>query len=485
MDIASFKNFDELQTGLITKKFSAVEIVDLFLERINKYNKKLNAFLTICDDAAYQKAKQIDRLINSEADKKELLAKYPLLGITFAVKDMFLTEGIRTTAASKVLESYVPAYSGTVIKRIEAAGAIILGKTNHDAWGHGSSGENSDFGSTKNPWNLDYVPGGSSSGSAAAVAGDLAMASLGTDTGSSVRLPASFCNLVGLKPTYGAVSRYGVIAMASSLDTVGQMTKTAGDNKKIFDCIKGEDGKDSTIQIPNTKFPRSKASLQRGRQNSKMKIGIPKEYFVKGVDREVGGIIKAAIKIYQKLGFEIKEISLPMTKYAISCYYIIMPAEVSSNLARYDGVRFGENRNAFGDEAKRRIMLGSYVLSAGYYDAYYLKAMTVRSKIINDFEKAFDPTHGVDAIIAPVSPTPPFKIGERAENPLQMYLSDIFTVSANLAGIPGLAVPAGISRNNLPIGFQLMGARFSEEKLYSLAEIYQENTSCHLMSTKL
>jgi len=450
----------DTQDGLINKKFSAVELVDSYLARINKYNKELNVFITVTENEAYKKAKEIDNLLNQNNSK--IFSDYPLLGVTVAHKDLFLTKGVRTTASSKVLDNFIPAYSATSVKRISEAGAIMIGKTNHDAWGHGSSGENSDFGPTKNPWNKEYVPGGSSAGSAVALAANMALISTGTDTGSSVRLPAVFSNLFGLKPTYGAVSRYGVIAMASSLDTVGHFARCTDDIKKVFDITKGEDGHDSTVK--NIEYLNPKA---------KMRIGIPKEYFIEGVDSEVKKAVMDAAKIYEKEGLELVDISLPHTKYANSIYYIIMSAEVSSNLGRYDGIRYGNARASFGNEAKRRIMLGSYVLSAGYYDAYYLKAMKVRSILIQEFDRAFEK---VDAIIAPVSPIPPFKLGEKAGDPLQMYLADIFTVSANLAGIPGLAIPCSFTKRGLPLGFQLMGPRFSEYTLFALGKLFEKET---------
>jgi aspartyl-tRNA(Asn)/glutamyl-tRNA(Gln) amidotransferase subunit A len=388
------------------------------------------------------------------------------LGVVLAHKDLFLTKGVRTTAGSKVLESYLPLYSATAVERLEKAGAIMIGKTNCDAWAHGASGENSDFGATKNPWDLERVPGGSSSGSAASVAAEFCLAATGTDTGGSVRQPASFCNTVGFKPTYGAVSRYGVIAMASSLDTVGHITHTAADSRRIFEIVRGEDGRDATVTNAKFQMP-----------NSKLKIGIPKEYFVEGLDPEVEKQVREAIEVFKKHKVEIVDISLPHTKRAISVYYIIMPAEVSSNLGRYDGVRYGNGRESFGDEAKRRIMLGTYVLSAGYKEAYYLQAQKVRSKIIADFEAAFSQ---VDAVLAPVSPTPPFKIGEKIADPLKMYLADIFTVSANLAGLPALALPSGFTPKGLPVGFQLMGPRFSENTLFALGELFQKETDYHL-----
>ena len=459
----------ELQRDLVKRNFSAVEVVDNYLARVKAFNKELNVFNTGTEDLAYKQAKMADEMIAEKGEKA--LSEYPLLGVVVAHKDLFLTKGVRTTASSKVLDSFVPEYSSTVVIRMERAGAIMIGKTNNDAWGHGSSGENSDFGPTKNPWDSSRVPGGSSSGSAAAVAGGMAMVGTGTDTGSSVRMPASFCNLVGLKPTYGSVSRYGVVAFASSLDTMGHMTQTVEDNRKIFEVVAGKDEKDGTVlnhklQITNNK------QIRKG----KFRVGIPKEYFGEGIDIEVREIIEKVIEEYKKMGVEIVEVSLPHTKYAVAVYYIVQPAECSSNLGRYDGVRFGKGREFFGDEAKRRIMLGTYVLSAGYYDAYYLRAMKVRSKLIEDFSKAYAQ---VDAILAPVSPTPPFKLGEKNNDPVAMYLSDIYTVSANLAGIPGLAVPGGFTKNGLPVGFQLMGPRFSEEKLFALGEVYQRVTKWH------
>ncbi len=454
----------ETQEKLLKKEFSAVELVDSYLEKINKNNKDLNAFLTISDEVAYKQAKEVDKLIS--VSPKELIKDYPLLGATVAHKDLYLTKGIRTTAASKVLESYIPQYSSTVVNRIEKAGAITIGKTNCDAWAHGASGENSDFGPTKNPWNKEYVPGGSSSGSAAAVAAGLSLIATGTDTGGSIRQPANFCGVVGLKPTYGAVSRYGVIAMSSSLDSMGSFGRNVSDVETIFNVTKGEDGYDATVVSPHIKEPKT----------SKLKIGIPKEYFAEGLNKEVEKAVMDASKVFEKEGIELVPISLPNTKHAVSVYYIVQPAEVSSNLGRFDGIRFGNDRSSFGDEAKRRIMLGTYVLSAGYYDAYYLKAQKVRSKIIADFDSAFE---RVDAILAPVAPTPAFKLGEKASDPLQMYLEDIFTVSANLVGIPGLAIPTGFTTKGLPLGFQLLGKRFSEPTLFELGKTYEKATNYH------
>ncbi len=448
----------ETQKGLIDKEFSAVELVDHYLQRINSYNKEYNIFLTVSEEKAYKKAKEIDKEIDNLG--KDILKQYPLLGAVTAYKDLFLTKEIRTTASSKVLDSYVPAYSSTVVDRLEKAGTIAIGKTNNDAWAHGASGENSDFGPTLNPWNKEYVPGGSSSGSAAAVSGGLSLISMGTDTGGSTRQPANFCHIVGLKPTYGAISRYGTIAMASSLDTMGSFANSIEDVELMFDVLRGEDNMDSTVKNFTPK-----------KLDSKIRLGVAKEFFNDGLDKEVESSVKESLKVYEDLGVEMVELSLPHTKYAVPVYYIVQPAEVSSNLGKYDGVRYGNNRDDFGDEAKRRIMLGTYVLSAGYYDAYYLQAQKVRSRLIEDFDKAFEK---VDAILSPVSPTPPFKIGEKASDPLQMYLADIYTAGINLVGIPGLAVPSGFTKNNLPLGFQLLGPKFSEHSLFELGKKYHE-----------
>ncbi|MDP3988035.1 MAG: Asp-tRNA(Asn)/Glu-tRNA(Gln) amidotransferase subunit GatA, partial [Candidatus Levybacteria bacterium] len=392
----------------------------------------------------------------------------PLLGIPIALKDLYSTKEIKTTAASKVLENYIPPYDATVVKKLREAGAVIVGKTNCDAWAHGSSGENSDFGPTKNPWNKEYVPGGSSSGSAASLASGMCLGSTGTDTGGSIRFPASFCNLVGLKPTYGLVSRYGIVAMASSLDSIGHFTKTVEDSALFLNTTAGNDKLDATSTTK--KIPNYRKNIKNGIKG--LKIGVPKEYRGEGIEKEVLKVFEDALKKYESLGAEIVEISLPHTEYAIAVYYIIQPAEVSSNLARYDGIRFGSPRENFGDEAKRRIMLGTYTLSAGYYNAYYKKAMQVRTLIKKDFDDAFEK---VDAIITPASPTLSWKIGEKTNDPLKMYLSDIFTVTVNLAGIPGLSVPAGFA-NELPVGLQIIGPQFSEELLFQVGHAYERET---------
>jgi len=338
----------------------------------------------------------------------------------------------------------------------------MLGKVNCDAWAQGSSGENSDFGPTQNPWKKGYVPGGTSSGSAASVAGNLSQIASGTDTGGSIRQPANFCGVVGIKPTYGAVSRYGVVAAVSSFDSIGCLTRTSYDSQAVFDVIKGSDGFDSNVRDFNYLKPKNKLT-----------IGIPKEYFISGLDKEIEKSLQQSVNSLEKMGMKMKEISLKTTKYAVPAYYIINTAEYSSNLGRYDGIRYGESRKEFGQEARRRIILGSYVLSAGYYDAFYLKAQKVRSRIRNEFNQAFEE---VDVMIAPVSPFLPFKIGEKINDPLKMYLADVFTVAPSMAGIPGLSIPSGFSKSGLPMGFQLMGPRFSEYSLFSLGEMFEKAT---------
>ena len=462
----------DTQEGLKTKRYSAVELVDAYLINISKFDKDINSFITVTEEVAYTQAKNADRLILDYGDKA--FEDYPLLGVTVAHKDLFLTKGVRTTAGSKVLESYIPPYSATVVEKLETAGCITLGKTNCDAWAHGSSGENSDYGATKNPWNKKYVPGGSSSGSAAAIAANFSLITTGTDTCGSIRVPANYSYSYGLKPTYGAVSRYGVVAMASSLDTVGYFARTSDDVTNVFNVTKGEDGKDATCKnIKKENWENVK---------SRMRIGILSDFFKDGLDKNVEKTMSDAIKIFKDEGIELVDVSLPYSKYAVSVYYIIQPAEVSSNLSRYDGIRYGSARQNFGDEAKRRIMLGTYVLSSGYYDAYYLRAMKIRSKIIEDLNKVFDK---VDAIIAPVAPTAPFILREKVDDPLKMYLTDIFAATANLSGIPALAVPFGFSKEKLPLGFQLMGPRFSENTLFSLAKLFEKATNYKPKTAKL
>jgi aspartyl-tRNA(Asn)/glutamyl-tRNA(Gln) amidotransferase subunit A len=469
MDVTNF-TISDITEGYKNKKFSVSEIVSSYLERVGKLNPELNAFITIDSENAKREAKELD---NKEVSS-------PLHGVPFGIKDMFLTKGVRTTAASKVLTNYIPQYSATVVNRLEASGAISLGKLNHDAWAHGSSGENSDFGNTLNPWNKDYVPGGSSSGSAASVAAGLVPFSTGTDTGGSIRLPASFTNTVGLKPTYGLVSRYGVIAMASSLDSIGHFTKTVRESANILNITAGQDGYDATLRQAQGKLEDYERNI--GKDIKGLKIGVPKEYVEKGLSSDVKEIFEASLKTLEKLGAEIINVSLPHTDDGIAVYYIIQPSEVSSNLARYDGVRFGNDRSFFGKEAKRRIMLGTFTLSSGYYDAYYKKAMQVRTLIKQDFDDVFQE---VDVLVSPVSPTPPWKFGEKTNDPLAMYLSDALTVPVNLAGVPGISVPAGFSEKKLPIGIQFIGPHFSENLLFQFGHAFETETQFYKQLPKL
>lgn len=457
MDITKL-TIKETRENLKKGEYSEEELVTEYKKRVDSLNKDLNILLTI----------------NEKVDWKK---DEPLSGMPSVFKDVYLTQGLRTTAGSNVLKSYIGQYDGTVVKKIKQKGGYIIGKANQDAWAHGSSGENSDFPPTKNPWNKDYVPGGSSSGSAAAVAASFCQVGFGSDTGGSIRLPSTFCNVVGLKPTYGRVSRYGVIAMASSTDSIGHMTKTVYDNALILEQTAGKDEKDATSS-PNKPDEYTK-DLNKGIKG--LKIGIPKEYFQKGMDTEVEKKVKDVIKKIEELGAEIHEVSLPNTEYAMSVYYIIQPAEVSSNLARFDGIRYGNGRDAFGAEAKRRIMLGTYILSAGYYDAYYVKAAKVRTLLCRDFDDAFKK---VDVLLAPVSPTPAFKLGQKTEDPLSMYLSDVFTVPVNMTGVPSLAMPCGFI-NGLPIGFQIIGPQFSEKTLYQVGYAYEQSTDWHKQTPDL
>lgn len=463
----------EANEGLTKKEFSALELAKAYLDNIKKKDKEINAFLTVTEDLALEQAKKVDEKI-AKGGKLDILD-----GVPCSFKDVFMVEGIKCTAGSKILENYIAPYDATVVKKLKDRGAVILGKNNTDEFTMGSSGENSAFGPTKNPLNLSRVPGGSSSGPAAAVAGNMAVFALGTDTGGSIRQPSSFCGIVGLKPTYGAVSRYGQIAFASSLDQAGPMTKTVEDCQIVFDAIKGEDEMDSTSV--NSKIKNQNEKLQFKIQN--LRIGVPKEYFIKGIDPGVEKVIRAAIKKYEEMGAKVIEISLPHTEYALACYYIIATSEASANLARYDGIKYGLSKSGnnllevylksreegFGSEVRRRIMLGTYVLSAGYYDAYYLRAQKVRTLIRKDFTEAFKK---VDAIFTPVSPTAAFKLGEKMEDPLTMYLSDIFTISINLAGLPALSLPVG-NTAGLPVGLQIIGKPFEEEKIMAIAKIFE------------
>lgn len=453
MDLLNL-SISDLRKLINEKKISSTEVYSFYKNRIDKLNPDLHAFLTETDEP------QIDE------SKKDA----PLFGIPFSMKDTYMTEGVKTTAGSNILKDHIPAYDAIVYKKLKDAGAILIGKTNCDAWGHGSSTENSDFGPTKNPWNKDYVPGGSSGGEACAVSSQMSAFGIGEDTGGSIRQPASFCSVVGMKTTYGLVSRYGCIAYASSLDTVGPITKTVEDCATVLEVIAGEDENDSTSKRGMT--PKYTKELNKDIRG--MKIGIPKEYFqsTEGIDPEMATKIDEAIGVFvKKIGMVAVDISLPMTKYALSTYYLLSTSETSSNLGRYDGIRYGNSRDAFGAEAKRRIMLGTFTLSAGYYDAYYKKAAKVRTLIKNDYDNAFK---NVEAILAPVSPTPPFKIGEKTSDPLQMYLSDIFTIPVNLAGVPSLALPVGFTNNGLPVGIQLIGNHFSESKLLNIGHQFEK-----------
>jgi len=469
----------ELSEGLKQKKFSSLELTKFFLNRLDLHNSSINAFITIDKDKSLAMAKRADEII------KEGNQDY-LTGIPIAQKDIFCAEGWKTTCGSKMLDNFIAPYDSTVISKFNSAGAVNLGKTNMDEFAMGSSNETSYYGNVKNPWDIKTVPGGSSGGSAAAVAGMLAPAATATDTGGSIRQPASLCGLTGLKPTYGLVSRYGMIAFASSLDQAGPMCHTAEDCAAMMNVMSGHDPKDSTS------IEREKENYLSGINDSikGLKIGVPKEFFSEGLDAEVEKIIEQGISEYKKLGAEIVEISLPNNHLSIPVYYVIAPAEASSNLSRYDGVRYGyrtkdyddlmdmyckTREEGFGDEVKRRIMIGTYVLSAGYYDAYYLKAQKIRRLISEDFKKAFEKC---DVILGPSAPSVAFPIGDKKEDPLKMYMQDVYTISTNLAGLPGLSMPGGLM-NNLPVGIQLIGNYFSEAKLLNIAHIFQMNTNWH------
>lgn len=451
----------ETAKGLEEKRFSSREITNSFLEKIKKNDPKIDAFLLVTGDHALKQADKADRLRHQNQKSN------PFLGAPIALKDILVTKDIKTTAASKILENFIPPYSATVWEKIEEAGAVLLGKTNLDEFACGASTENSSYKVTKNPWDKTKVPGGSSGGSAAAVAANMCVFALGSDTGGSVRQPAGFCGVVGLKPTYGRVSRYGLIAMASSLDQIGPITKTSEDAAWVLNLISGFDPKDSTSIDKG--LPVDMSALERSIKD--LKVGVPKEFFGEGVSREVADSVKKATQRIESLGAKIVEISVPRVKEAISVYYLIMPSELSTNLARYDGIRFGEERVKFGPEVKRRIMLGTYALSSGYYDAYYLKAAKVRTLIIKDFQEAFKK---VDLIIGPVSPTLPFKIGEKSSDPLEMYLGDILTVPVSLAGLPAASIPCGLVAG-LPVGLQIIGNYWQEEKILNLAFNYEKN----------
>lgn len=461
------------------------DLINDVLQRISSVEEKVRAYVTVNSEDALIQAK-----IAEERLKKD--SKQALPGIPIAVKDNICTEGVKTTCSSKILENFIPPYESTATEKLKESGYILIGKTNLDEFAMGSSTENSAFGHTRNPWDISRVPGGSSGGSAAAVAADMCIAALGSDTGGSIRQPAAFCGVVGLKPTYGRVSRYGLVAFASSLDQIGPITKTVKDSAILLNIISGHDPYDST----SANLPAPDYTSVLGESIKGMKIGIPKEFFAKGLDSQVEDSVKKAVKELESLGALPVEISLPHTGYAVAVYYILATSEASSNLARYDGVKYGlrvegedlldmymKTREAgFGAEVKRRIILGAYALSSGYYDAYYKKAQQVRTLIKQDFDKAFDK---VDVIVTPTTPTPAFKAGEKTDDPLQMYLADIFTISVNLAGVPGISIPCGFTSNNLPVGLQIIGKQFDEETILKISYAYEQSTDWHKRRPKL
>jgi aspartyl-tRNA(Asn)/glutamyl-tRNA(Gln) amidotransferase subunit A len=470
----------EARDRLRRREISAVELTEAVYQQIAETDEKVRAYLILARDTAMEQAQQADKQL------KQAIDHAPLLGIPVALKDNFLTQGLRTTCASKILGDFIPPYDATTVQKLRDAGAVITGKTNLDEFAMGSSAENSAFFPTCNPWNLSRIPGGSSGGSAAAVASDQCIAALGTDTGGSIRQPAACCGIVGLKPTYGRVSRYGIIAFASSMDQVGPMTKDVRDAALLLEAIAGYDPSDSTSI--DAEVPCYSATLNADIKG--LRIGIPKEYFVSGMQVEVEQAVRGAVRDLEKNGAVIEEVSLPQTDYAVAVYYIVATAEASSNLARYDGMRFGRRADGrdltetymtsraegFGAEVKRRIMLGTYVLSAGYYDAYYLKAQRVRALIRKDFDDAFK---HCDAIVTPTAPTTAFKLGEKTQDPLQMYLSDIYTISINLAGLPAISLPCGFDGDGMPIGLQIIGKHFDETTILRIADVYEQATEWH------
>ncbi len=474
-------SINELHHGLLKKDFSSVELTEYFLSRIKKLNPSINAFITVDEEKSLGQAKLADEKI-SKGDLN------PLTGIPIAQKDIFCAKGWKTTCGSLMLDNFISPYDAFVIEAFNKAGSVNLGKTNMDEFAMGSSNETSYYGPVKNPWNLDYVPGGSSGGSAAAVASRMAPIATGTDTGGSIRQPASLCGLTGLKPTYGLVSRFGMIAFASSLDQAGPMALTSEDCAYMLNVMAGYDERDSTcINRPKEDYL---ANLDHSIQG--LKIGVPKEFFDEGLDANVQKLVEEALNEYKKLGAELVDISLPNTSLAIPVYYVIAPAEASSNLSRYDGVRYGyrakeykdlmdmyfkTREQGFGDEVKRRILIGTYVLSAGYYDAYYLKAQKIRKLISNDFKEAFTKC---DVIMGPAAPSVAFKSGDKKEDPLAMYLQDIYTISTNLAGLPGMSLPVGQTQG-LPVGLQIIGNYFKEAQMLNVAHAYQQKTQWHKM----
>ncbi|MCG6885707.1 MAG: Asp-tRNA(Asn)/Glu-tRNA(Gln) amidotransferase subunit GatA [Proteobacteria bacterium] len=473
------KTIAQLAAGLRAGEYSSQELTRAILDRIARLDGRLNSFITVSDELALEQARLADqRLAAGEAG--------PLTGIPVAQKDIFCSDGVLTTCGSRMLENFVAPYDATVVERFNAAGAVLAGKTNMDEFAMGSSNETSYYDPVRNPWNTDTVPGGSSGGSAAAVAARLVPGSTGTDTGGSIRQPAALCGITGLKPTYGRVSRYGMIAFASSLDQAGPLARSAEDAAILLGAMAGFDERDSTsIEHPVPDYTATLANDLKG-----LKVGLPREYFSVGLDSEVGKAVEAAIDEYKRIGVEMVDISLPNTHLAVPAYYVVAPAECSSNLSRFDGVRFGHRCDnpkdledlykrsrgeGFGPEVKRRIMIGTYALSAGYYDAYYLKAQKVRRLISDDFRQAFEQ---VDVIMGPTSPSVAFKLGERTDDPITMYLSDIYTIAVNLAGLPGMSIPAGFA-NQLPVGLQIIGNYFDEARLLNVAHQFQQVTDYH------
>jgi aspartyl-tRNA(Asn)/glutamyl-tRNA(Gln) amidotransferase subunit A len=473
----------ELHELIVNKDISVMELVEIFLQRIEKYDPQLNSYITVLQDHARQQAITVDNQIRAG----EL--NHPLAGVPYALKDLFCTKGILTTCGSKMLSNFISPYDATVYDKLNHAGAVLLGKVNMDEFAMGSSNENSFYGAVANPWDTSRVPGGSSGGSAAAVAAGLAPYSLGSDTGGSVRQPASYCGISSIKPTYGRISRYGMTAFASSLDQCGIMARSSEDMALVLETLSGFDGKDSTsANVPVPDYSQTLNDTLAG-----LRIGIPKEFFAEGLDASVAKVIEEAVQKFTQLGATVKEVSLPNSHLSVAAYYVIAPAEASANLSRFDGVRFGhrceEPKNlldlyersrweGFGDEVKRRIVIGTYALSAGYYDAYYLKAQKIRRLIKNDFVAAFDE---VDVLMGPVTPTTAFKIGEKSDDPIAMYLGDIYTLPISLAGVPALSIPVGFS-DNLPVGLQIIGDYFSEAKLLNVAHQYQQVTDWHRQS---
>lgn len=470
-----------------SKKVSAPELTQAYLKRIESIDTELGSYITVLKEDAVKRAKEVQDKIDKD------MVTSPLAGIPFALKDNICTEGIRTTCASKMLDNFVPPYQATVSEKLFSQDTVLIGKLNMDEFAMGGSTENSYHKITKNPWDLQRVPGGSSGGSAASVGADLTGFALGSDTGGSIRQPASFCGVVGMKPTYGAVSRYGLVAFASSLDQIGPVTKDVTDCAIVLNAISGYDSMDSTSA--NIKYPDYTKALVEDIKG--MRVGIPKEYVGEGINPEVKKAVLEAAETLKKLGAIVEEFSLPVTEYAIPAYYIISSAEASSNLARYDGIKYGyraknysdlldlykqTRSEGFGSEVKRRIMLGTYALSSGYYDAYYKKALQVRTIIKNEFNEAFNK---YDVVLGPTAPTTAYKIGEKSDNPLQMYLGDIYTVSVNIAGLPALAIPCGLDSNGLPIGMQLIGKPFDESTLLRVGYTFQQSTDFHKNKAKI